>query len=326
MQNRMKCTVCRGPAEIRMPRHNTKFCIPHFRQHILRQVKRSIRKYMMFGHSERVLLAVSGGKDSMSLWKILLEHGYQVDGLHINNGFGDFSEQSEEAVRAFADREGAAAHIYRFQDLTGYPFDTMLRHTHMPACSLCGTAKRYLTNRLALDGGYDVLATGHNLDDETSFLLGNLLHGQTGYLERQYPVLSAEPGLIRKTKPLVRLTDRDMRLYAETEGVPFFGEDCPHGNRAMSHFHKEVMNYINDHSPGTKGSFYFGFVDKLQPILAEAAERRSEERGELRYCERCGYKTTRRGKCQLCELKETVAREEGRPPEEGRKESELPDA
>jgi tRNA(Ile)-lysidine synthase TilS/MesJ len=293
-----------------MPRHNTKFCIPHFREHILRQVKRSIRKYEMFGHSERVLLAVSGGKDSMALWKALLEHGYRVDGLHINNGFGSFSECSEEAVRAFAAREGVTAKIYGFEELAGYPFDTLLRHTHMPPCSLCGTAKRYLSNRAALEGGYDALATGHNLDDETAFLLGNLLHGQTGYLERQYPVLPAEPGLIRKTKPLVRLTDRDMRLYAQVEEIPYCGQECPHAKRVMSHFHKEVMNYVNDHSPGTKGSFYFGFVDKLQPALAEAADRRDDSRKELHYCESCGYKTTRKGKCLLCELRETVAREE----------------
>lgn len=311
MAGGMKCTVCRGPAEIRMPRHNTKFCIPHFREHILRQVKRSIRKYKMFGHSERVLLAVSGGKDSMSLWKALLELGYQVVGLHINNGFGEFSRHSEEAVRSFAGQQGAPVRIYSFRELAGYSFETLLSHTYMPPCSLCGTAKRYLSNRLAAEGGYDALATGHNLDDETAFLLGNLLHGQVGYLQRQYPVLGAEPGLVRKAKPLVRLTDRDLRLYAEVEGIPYHKGECPHARQVMSHFHKEVMNTINDHSPGTKGSFYFGFVDKLQPSLAEAARRSEEAEGEAHYCSECGYKTTRPGKCLWCELLEKTAREEG---------------
>jgi uncharacterized protein (TIGR00269 family) len=314
----MKCTVCRGPAEIRVPRHNTKFCIPHFREHILRQVKRSIRKYEMFGHSERVLLSVSGGKDSMALWKALIELGYQVEGLHINNGFGSFSEESEKAVRSFSERQGAPVHIYRFQELAGYPFETMLRYTHMPPCSLCGTAKRYLSNRIAVEGGYDALASGHNLDDETAFLLGNLLHGQTGYLQRQSPVLPAEPGLVRKSKPLVRLTDRDMSLYAQVEEIPYHGGQCPHARKVMSHFHKEVMNYVSDHSPGTKGSFYFGFVDKLQPLLSGSAGADGGEQEEVNYCTVCGYKTTRRGKCKWCELKETVAREEGAHADGGR--------
>jgi uncharacterized protein (TIGR00269 family) len=289
-----------------MPRHNTKFCLPHFRQHILRQVKRSIRSYEMFGHSERVLLAVSGGKDSMGLWKVLLELGYRVEGLHINNGFGPFSDHSEAAVREFAAATGAPVRIYRFAELTGYAFDTLLQHTHMPPCSLCGTVKRYWTNRLTSEGGYDALATGHNLDDETAFLLGNLMHGQTGYLQRQYPVLPAERGMARKTKPLVRVTDRDMRLYAEAEGISYHGDECPHARKVMSHFHKEVMNYINDHSPGTKGSFYFGFVDKLQPSLRkEAAAGKGEEASG--YCSRCGYKTTRANLCVMCELIQKVA-------------------
>ncbi len=64
----MKCTVCRGPASINIPRHNSKFCTPHFIEHIHRQIERSIEKYRMFDREDRLLLAVSGGKDSMAAW------------------------------------------------------------------------------------------------------------------------------------------------------------------------------------------------------------------------------------------------------------------
>ena len=72
-------------------------------------------------------------------------------------------------------------------------------------CAACGTLKRHYFDRAARDGGFDVLATGHNLDDEAAVLLGNVLHWQTEYLGRQVPVLEERPGFPRKVKPLVRL-------------------------------------------------------------------------------------------------------------------------
>ena len=62
-------------------------------------------------------------------------------------------------------------------------------------CGACGLSKRHLFNQVALDHGYDVVATGHNLDDEAAVLLGNVLQWEVGYLGRQYPVLPGRPGL-----------------------------------------------------------------------------------------------------------------------------------
>jgi tRNA(Ile)-lysidine synthase TilS/MesJ len=297
----MKCTVCRGPAQISIPRHNTKFCTPHFIEHIHRQTERSIEKYRMFGKEEPLLLAVSGGKDSMAAWHILGSLGYRVEALHFDNGFGDFSAESRRAVEDFAGRHDLPLRVFSFKELVGYDFETVLSHTHMPPCSLCGTSKRYHLNKIALDGGYAAVLTGHNLDDETSFLLGNLLHGQEEYIRKQYPVLPAEPGMARKAKPLVRLTDRDLRLYAEVNEVSYCSLECPHATDVRSHFHKELMHEADTHSPGVKGSFYFGFIDKIHPDIVVPREER-----EIHHCRRCGAQTTKAELCLMCELIEKV--------------------
>ena len=79
----MKCTVCRGPAVIDIRRHNSNFCVDHFLEQCRRQVVKAIERFSMIEEGERVLVAVSGGKDSLAIWDILVDLGYEVDGLYV---------------------------------------------------------------------------------------------------------------------------------------------------------------------------------------------------------------------------------------------------
>src|SRR5690606_8489935 len=81
--SRMKCTVCKEPAVIDVRRHNANFCAPHFLRLCRDQVARAIKDHQMIQPGERVLVAVSGGKDSLAVWDILVELGYEADGLYI---------------------------------------------------------------------------------------------------------------------------------------------------------------------------------------------------------------------------------------------------
>ncbi len=75
--------------------------------------------------------------------------------------------------------------------------------------------------------GYDVLATGHNLDDEAAVLFGNTLQWSGDFLLRQGPVLPEMPGMARKAKPLCRLYEREMTSYAILRGIEYIYEECP---------------------------------------------------------------------------------------------------
>ena len=137
-------------------------------------------------------------------------------------------------------------------------------------------SKRHLFDKAALDGGFDVVATGHNLDDEAAVLFGNVLHWQTEYLGRQAPVLPARDGFPRKVKPLVRLGERETAAYCVLRGIDYIVEECPmaEGNRHLRY--KEALNVIEAGSPGTKHAFYFEFLDKaadrFRPEAAEAQD------------------------------------------------------
>jgi len=298
----MKCTVCKGPAVIDLRRHNANFCPEHFTKFCRDQVAKAIGDHDMIAPGQRVLVAVSGGKDSLALWDLLVTLGYEAEGMTIGLGIGDYSEASTAAAVAFAESRGLPLRRIDLRADYGYDIPTAAAVTRRVPCSSCGMSKRHLIDAAALDGGFDVVATGHNLDDEAAVLLGNVLHWQTEYLGRQVPVLPARDGFPRKVKPLVRLSERETAAYCVLRGIDYIVEECPMaaGNRHLRY--KEALNSIEAGSPGTKHAFYFEFLAKaaghFQPEAAEA-------QGGLTACARCGAPTTG-DVCAFCRLVERV--------------------
>jgi len=298
----MKCRVCRGLAVIDVRRHNAAFCPEHFVAHVHEQVRRAIREHDMFGPDDRVLVAVSGGKDSLALWDVLVALGYQADGLYLGLGIGEYSDDSGRYARELASARGLTLHEVDLADDVGFTIPGAAKATHRSPCGACGLSKRHLFNQFALDHGYDVVATGHNLDDEAAVLLGNVLRWEAGYLARQQPVLPATKGFARKVKPLVRLGEREMAAYCVIRGIDYQVEECPmaEGNRHLGY--KEALNAIEERSPGTKAAFLFGFLERGRARFDDAAD---GERVDLRPCASCGAPTTG-DVCAFCRLRDRV--------------------
>jgi tRNA-5-methyluridine54 2-sulfurtransferase len=299
----VKCVVCRGPAVIDVRRHNANFCPEHFLKLCRDQVTKAIAEFDMIHPGERVLVAVSGGKDSLALWDLLLDLGYDVDGFYIGLGIGDYSDESGGYARRFAAERGAHLVEADLRDEHGFDVPSAAAATRRVPCSACGLSKRHLFDDAARRGGYDVVATGHNLDDEAAVLLGNVLRWQTGYLGRQLPVLPAREGFPRKVKPLVRLGEREMAAYCVVRGIEYIVEECPMaaGNRHLGY--KDALNTIEAQSPGTKHDFYFGFLARASARFTPEAE---AEQLHLTPCERCGAPTPGEV-CAFCKLVDRVA-------------------
>lgn len=301
----MKCKVCKGPAVIDVRRHNANFCGDHFLKLVRDQTQKAIDEFAMFERDERILVAVSGGKDSLALWDLLVELGYDVEGLYIGLGIGGYSDRSGVATRAFAEARGLRLHEIDLRTTYDYDVPTAAAVTKRVPCSACGLSKRHLFDRAALEGGFDAVATGHNLDDEAAVLFGNTLRWQTEYLARQLPVLPARPGFPRKVKPLVRLGEREMAAYCVIRGIDYIVEECPMavGNKHLGY--KEALNAIESTSPGSKQAFYFGFLARAQERFADAAPAHAEA-GDTAACSRCGVPTTSEI-CAFCRLLEKTA-------------------
>jgi uncharacterized protein (TIGR00269 family) len=304
-----RCRRCREPAVIELRRHNAAFCEPCFLRYVREQVKRAIEDFDMLRPDDRVLVAVSGGKDSLALWDVLLDLGYRAAGLYLGLGIGEYSERSGRVTKAFAEERRAELIHVDLQDAYGFDIPTAGERGSRSTCSVCGLSKRYAFNRAALDHGFDVVATGHNLDDEAATLLGNTLRWQTEYIGRQHPALPGREGLVKKVKPLHRVAERETAAYAFLRGIDYVVEECPlvAGNTQLRY--KDAMNRLEADSPGTKASFYLGYLDRAADRFRDAAGA-----GDLRGCERCGQPTTGRF-CAFCRARAQVRGERLSPPE-----------
>jgi uncharacterized protein (TIGR00269 family) len=297
--NRMRCRRCKAPAVVEVRRHNAAFCRECFLHHVREQVKRAIEHYEMLSPQDRVLVAVSGGKDSLALWDVLLDLGYRADGLYLGLGIGGYSDRSGEVVRAFArDREATLVEV-DLRERYGFDVPTAGKKGSRSTCAVCGLSKRYVFNKAARDHGYDVVATGHNLDDEAATLLGNTLRWQTDYIARQFPVLPEEDGLARKVKPLYRLSELETAAYAFLRGIDYVVEECPlvGGNTQLRY--KDAMNQLEATSPGTKAQFFLSYLERAAPLFD------AEDVAELRPCEACGQPTTGRW-CAFCRARAQI--------------------
>lgn len=302
----MNCTKCKTKAVIKIPRHHAAFCKGCFVSFVHDQVARAIKSEQMFGKNDRVLVAVSGGKDSLALWDILLKLGYKADGFYVHLGIGAYSERSSAMVRRFADRVaiplGAALRTHTVEQEEGAGIKELAQLVHRPTCSTCGTIKRYQFNRAAIEQDYDVMATGHNLDDEAARLLGNVLHWQEEYLEKQGPSLPASvEGFAKKVKPLYRLSERELAAYCVLQSIEYIVEECPMAQGARSLLYKEVLNRLETESPGTKQYFYWGFLEKQREKRSPAAAMREKDQSLLHPCATCGQPTTA-DVCSYCKL------------------------
>ncbi len=302
----MNCTKCKTKAVIKIPRHHAAFCKGCFTPFIHDQVARAIKSERMFKGDDRILVAVSGGKDSLALWDILLKLGYKADGFYVNLGIGGYSEKSLILVRRFADSVagplGAALHTHTVEQEEGAGIKELAQVVHRPTCSTCGTIKRYQFNRAAVERDYDVMATGHNLDDEAARLLGNVLHWQEDYLEKQGPTLPASfEGFAKKVKPLYRLSERELAAYCVLNRIEYIVDECPMAQGARTLLYKEVLNRLETESPGTKQYFYWGFLDTQRRKQDAALTMTEKDQALLHPCGTCGQPTTAEV-CSYCKL------------------------
>ena len=307
----MKCRKCENKASVHMRQHKLALCKEHYLEWVPEQTARFIKKYEMFKPTEKILVAVSGGKDSLSLWDILVRLGYQVDGLYLGLGIDggiNYSHESQHLTEKFANANNLKLHIVDIEKEYGQSIPVLAEISHRghgKPCAVCGLAKRHEMNRIARDLGYDVLATGHNLDDEAAVLFGNTLKWSSEYLLRQGPVLPGADGLARKVKPLCRFYEREMTAYAIARGIEYIYDECPFAEGSQSIFYKESLNQLETARPGAKLTFYLSFLEarKSGKLFVE----KNEKHAQLHPCPKCGQPTSTPDFCSFCRMIEKAA-------------------
>jgi TIGR00269 family protein len=298
----MKCSRCKATAVVALPSHHAGFCPECFLGFFRGQVEKGIRRHKLFTHEERILVALSGGKDSLALMLELSLLGYDVTGLHIDLAIPGSSGVARRAVEQFCDKHGFPL-IVKDMAEEGLPIPRVKERIKRPICSACGKIKRHFFNKVALEGNFAAMATGHNLDDEIARLFSNVLRWDTGYLSDQGPCLESTAGFARKVKPLWRLSEFETANYAFLQGIDYHYAPCPYSKGASFTIHKKIWNDLEDAMPGKKLDFYQGFLTQGRSAFRAVEER---EGVQLAPCVRCGFPTST-DVCGVCRIRDAVA-------------------
>ena len=293
----MKCKICGKEAEIKLREHNIALCREDFINFFERRILKAIKKYRMFGKNDKILVAVSGGKDSLTLWYVLNKMGYKTYGYYLHLGIKEYSDKALELIKNFAKKNKLEFTVEYVKEKLGLSIKEIALKTRYTPCSICGTIKRYYMNFFAKN--FSCIATGHNLDDEVSVLFNNTLNWNIEYMARQYPVLKKEGSLNKKVKPLILVTEKETTAYAFYNDIEYIEMGCPLVRGSTFIRNKHIINYIENKMPGTKLRFYTGFLKnhKLFDVI--------EKDEILKPCKECGYLTT--GEiCFICKLKKRL--------------------
>jgi len=297
----MKCKRCGALAAVKLPSHHAGFCPECFEVFFKRQVETAVRRHAMIQPGEKVLVAVSGGKDSLALMRVLSDLGHDVEGLHVHLGIPDSSDPVCAKTEAYFRDNGFTLHVLRMEDV-GLAIPAVKAAVRRPICAVCGKIKRHYFNRFAYENGFAALATGHNLDDEVARLFANVLRWDAAYLGGQGPVLPAEGRFVRKIKPLYRVTEFETAAYCFFKGIDHWKAGCPYSGGASFTGHKKLFADLEDRSPGQKVAFYEAFLDRGRPHFAAPNQAGGET---LAPCQTCGYPSSSEI-CGVCRIRAQV--------------------
>jgi uncharacterized protein (TIGR00269 family) len=274
------------------------YCSGCFREAIEERFRKTVIRHKMLEYNDHVAVAVSGGKDSLTLLNLLmkLEGRFPrttVTAVSVDEGIDGYRDEALDLARKVCDRLGVRQVVVSYRELFGTTTDEIagMKLGQTP-CSYCGVFRRKAINKAAAMVGATKIATAHNLDDEVQTILLNMLHGDPVRIVRSGPVLRDPRGkFLPRIKPLAEIPEKEIVLYAYLTGTEFQSIACPHGHEALRNDIRSFLNQMDLKHPGSKFTLQKS-AEKLRTLLAAETPL-----AELQECERCGDPTPH----ELCE-------------------------
>jgi uncharacterized protein (TIGR00269 family) len=260
----------------------------------------------MLEPNDTVVVAVSGGKDSVTLLRILwkLERRFppaRLVALTVDEGISGYRDEAISISREACEELKIEHAVVSFEDLFGTTMDDIAsRRKELHPCSYCGVLRRKALNEAARRLGATKLATAHNLDDETQTVILNMMHGDIERTLQTPQVTNKAPaGFIPRIKPLADVPERETALYAYASGVRFQTTACPHGNDALRGDIRVMLNRLESKHPGLKYTLARS-IEKLAVSTGGIRERRA-----FQTCAVCGDPTPN-DVCEACLMLRTL--------------------
>lgn len=293
----MKCDWCENITVYSRKYSGENFCSGCFSKSIVRKTAKTISKYKMINGGDVIGVAVSGGKDSLSLLhtlkQISLNHDFTLKAITIDEGISGYRDEALEIVRKFCSKIQVGYDVYSYKDLFGTTLEQSLElreKEKISSCSICGILRRRAIDFGAKELGVDTVATGHNMDDFIQTFIINLLSGDTskiGWMDPELPNNKA-----RRIKPFCEIYESEIVFYAFTNDIPFQSEECPHMNEGIR---TEIRNFLNSLEKN-----HIGIKNNMYKSILKVSSTFKDETGKMwKNCSKCGEECTG-DVCSVC--------------------------
>jgi len=307
-----RCSFCKSPSIIQIPYSGHSFCSKHFLSMYRKRVRKYVAQNRLVKSGDRVGLALSGGKDSIAMTKVMHEifgkrPNVKLVAVTIDEGIRGYRSHSIKCAAAVCKRLGIEHHVFSFKEEFRVTLDEIARNKEalgeLTPCAFCGVLRRTLINRAAIRLKLTKLASGHNLDDEAQSIIMSLMRGNDERLRRlgaKSGVASFPEVFVQRIKPLRTTPEREDLLFIILEGFKKDYHECPYAKLAFRNEVRDLVNRIEDRHAGVKYNLLNSFDRMLLPVLKREWSGKAPKK-----CMKCGDPAS--GElCQACVMLDAI--------------------
>lgn len=272
-----------------------------FFEQIERKVSRTIVENKLIDKKkDKVVVALSGGKDSTTAAYILKKLGYDVFGLTVDALIGEYSKKNILNVVDFCEEQGIDLKIVSMREEFGYSLcyiRSLLesKGVRIKSCQICGILRRHILNKHALKLKASKIVTGHNLDDEAQSFMMNMFKNELELCARLGPKsgVKKSKGFVQRVKPLYFCLEKEVKRYSKEKGFKVVYEPCPCRSDSYRNHIREELDKLGDRAK-------ISIVDHFYSLLPELKEHYSSL-GEVGRCRKCGM-PAKGDICRVCKI------------------------
>ncbi|MBS3167405.1 TIGR00269 family protein [Candidatus Woesearchaeota archaeon] len=305
----MTCKSCKTNPVFNLPNSNIYLCISCFNKYFEKNVFKTIRQFNLVDKNDNIAVAVSGGKDSLSLLYILNKitsknKNIKLIPILIDEGIKDYRDKTIKDAKKLCKQLNLKLNILSYKKEFGYTLDQLLELSKEKPCSVCGVLRRYLLNKYARKLKTTKIATGHNLDDESQAIVMNQFRNNPEVNARLGPItgIKDNPLFIRRIKPFYFLTEKETTAYAYLHKFTSNYNSCPYTYKSYRGDVRNMLNSFEQNHPGIKNSIIKSFIEIL-PLL----KKKYSSLPDTKSCKKC--KEPCSGEiCQCCNLINNIQR------------------
>ncbi|MCL4376545.1 MAG: TIGR00269 family protein [Candidatus Parvarchaeota archaeon] len=299
----MECEICGSEAVIST--NNGTLCAEHFKQRFEEITLSTIKRYGLIKKGERIAVANSGGKDSLSLLYILSKYfkkSNEIVSITIDEGIKGYRDKTIEIMKDYCNKYEVEYKIYSYKDFAGRTMDSITKTRTGIPCSACGVLRRYLINYAASEVHADKVATAHNMDDEAENVIMNLVQNDIDKMVRlgAYSGIIKEKGFVPRIKPFLFLNEKETMLFSMLNGINAIHTPCPYAGMGFRGLISRKIKQMETEFTGSKRNVINAMLEIKKGYSADSGIKMNK-------CRYCGFPSAN-DICEACKLKEELVK------------------